>query len=120
MKVFLDDVRQPYDDTWTVARDVQQFKTLITENTAEVISFDHDLGSDQGNDLPTGMDAANWLIIRAMDYPIDVAGLSQVIIHSSNPPGAENIAGLLENAKKHGLLPKKMKISKLPYERSMR
>lgn len=114
MKVFLDDVRQPYDDTWTVARDVQQFKTLITENTAEEISFDHDLGSD------TGMDAANWLIIRAMDYPIDVAGLSQVIIHSSNPPGAENIAGLLENAKKHGLLPKKMKISKLPYERSMR
>lgn len=116
MKVFLDDIRQPYDHTWTVVRNVDDFKKLIRSHKVLAISFDHDLGLENGTELPTGKDAANWLISHAMDYPVDIAGLSHIIIHSSNPPGAANIQGLIENAKKFGILPQSIKISKIPYE----
>jgi len=107
MKIFLDDVRDPPDNTWTVVRSYDAFTDLLN-NTLHIIteiSFDHDLGADeQGNVLETGMDAAKFFIEKAMDEPIIGLALEKVIVHSSNPAGRSNIGGYFESARDQGIL----------------
>ena len=112
MKIYLDDVRTPVDKTWTVVRSYEEFVSLIEsipshEQSKIEISFDHDLGVEyfyeNTGDGPsdynilyekytekTGYDCAKWLV----DNDIVPA---MVWVHSSNPVGAENILGLLNN-----------------------
>jgi hypothetical protein len=116
MKVFLDDIRQPYDDSWVLARSVNDFKHLVINNKITEISFDHDLGEKDGQELPTGFDAVNWMVSHALDEPGTVYALEKITVHSSNPPGADNIVGLIINASKHGILPKQLLVVKQPFE----
>lgn len=45
IKLFLDDVRNPPDDTWVVVRSYDEFVNYIEkEGVPDFISFDHDLG----------------------------------------------------------------------------
>mgnify|MGYP000555942061 CR=1 FL=1 len=48
MKLYIDDLRNPPDNTWTVARtSAAAIKTLAEQpRLPETISFDHDLGGD--------------------------------------------------------------------------
>lgn len=112
-KLFLDDVRQPWDDSWDVVRNYHDFVQWIRENgLPSVISFDHDLSpehyknemfSGTGEDYnalykkfeeKTGLDCAKWLcehvVSNEMDFP-------RFNVHSMNPVGAKNIANLLSN-----------------------
>lgn len=91
-KLFLDDLRKPPDESWVVVRSVKDFIKVIEEKgMPDVISFDHDLGTESYGVLaPTGMDAAKWLVEKEL-IP------KKVIVHSANPTGAENIKRLLEN-----------------------
>lgn len=104
MKIFLDDIRQSYDDSWTVVRDYEEFVDLVKlvqPGLITHISFDHDLGSEVGK---TGYDAAKWFVDQCIRDQRIGQNLDQVIVHSANPVGRENISAYFENAAKHGIL----------------
>ena len=82
VRIYLDDVRTPVDEGWTIVRNYDQFVTqvmLIGLENIEVISFDHDLGESAMKEYytnvspnyklnydnileKTGMDCVKWLI----------------------------------------------------------
>ena len=98
-RLFLDDERDParvypreHVGDWIVCRSVAEALDVFSDlGWPEWISFDHDLGNDQ----PTGMDLAKWLVNR----DIEVGGMPADFtyeVHSANPVGAANIRGLLD------------------------
>lgn len=108
MKIYLDDVRMPYDNTWTLARNHFDFLKLIKNRTEplEAISFDHDLGIDSdGHELKNGMEIAK-LFLDLVQFQDNFLAreLKVIIVHSSNPPGADNIRGIFKSAVKVGIL----------------
>ena len=91
-KLFLDDIRDP-PFGFIVVRSYQEFVSHIeSEGVPYFISFDHDLGQDQ----PSGLDCVKYLVDRGL--PLPVGGW---VVHSANPPGAANIAGLLKSYARH-------------------
>ena len=112
--LFLDDERKPSDVTWVliggvgswgatweVVRSCAEAKEWVLKNGfPDVISFDHDLSeihyANDYSDESTGYDFARWLIERDMDMHSMPDNFS-FTVHSKNPVGAENIAGLLNN-----------------------
>lgn len=112
MKIYLDDIRMPYDSSWTLARHGTEFKTLITSEFEPIteISFDHDLGENESS----GYDLTKWFVEYAMDHPKITENLERVIIHSDNTPGRENIAGYFESAKAHGVFNNDLDVIRAP------
>jgi len=90
MKIWLDDIRCPPDETWAWAYSYDDFRALLSmakrrNMMIEVISFDHDLG-----ELSRGLDGYDCIKLCASadfceQYP------QRIEIHSANPVGAENI-----------------------------
>lgn len=82
VKIYLDDIRTPIKEGWTVVRNYDEFKNKIEEvglDNVELISLDHDLGDSAMNEYynnvsknykldydnikeKTGYDCAKWLI----------------------------------------------------------
>lgn len=90
MKLFLDDIREPPDNTWHVARSYEQAVFLVDMlGFPEMVSFDHDLGEDR-----TGMDFAHFLINLDLDSGT-MPDHFTFRVHSANPVGHENIVSLL-------------------------
>jgi len=99
-RLYLDDVRDPEDGTWkwTIARSVYDALYLIESNGFPVsISFDHDLGEN----VATGYDFAKMIMNMVLDGEVDIPEDFSYTVHSSNPPGAENIDGLMKNILKY-------------------
>ncbi|RMH10630.1 MAG: hypothetical protein D6698_17460 [Gammaproteobacteria bacterium] len=101
MKIFLDDLRVPYDKDFVVARTDHAFKRIILDlsdvgGSVSMISFDHDLGEHSMN----GYELAHWLIAIDMDHGV-LSDDFQFIVHSANPVGRENIERLLTNYLRH-------------------
>lgn len=91
MKVFLDDVRDPPDESWVLCRSVIEFQNVVNERGfPDVVSFDHDLGDN----VPSGKDAANWLVELDLDKGLMKRDF-EFIVHSANPPGRANIQSLM-------------------------
>ena len=91
--LFLDDERTP---TWSlgadvlIARDCDEARKLVSEmGVPSVISFDHDLGTTE-----SGFTFMWWLVDESLDKRLDLTKVTRVIVHSMNPTGARNIAGL--------------------------
>lgn len=82
MKVWLDDVREPPDDSWTWAKSSNEAIALLKWRPVVEISLDHDLGL-----YDTGMRVAKH-IVGMLARPI-------VHIHSMNPVGAKAMRDLL-------------------------
>jgi hypothetical protein len=119
--LYLDDVRIPTEGDWQVVRNYDEFVSHIKLKglaSYEVISLDHDLGEGalieyytntkpnyelDYNRIPekTGMDCARWLVAESMNTKID---LPTIYVHSSNPIGAANIMGYLNNYFKNSKL----------------
>lgn len=84
MKIWLDDVRTPPDDTWEWCKNHVDFMAAIQyPPEIEFISFDHDLGDDSQN----GSWCASALAERCLDYDYCPA----YGVHSSNTEGGLNI-----------------------------
>lgn len=113
MKIFLDDIREPYDNTWVVTRNMATFRDAVLTTSEPIIemSFDHDLGENE----PTGHEATKWFIEMVLDNPALGRSLEKVYAHSDNPPGRDNIAGYFESARAHGVLPASMKVIRRPF-----
>ena len=120
--LWLDDIRNPFLDLegkvpsnenyivhWVLNYD--QFVQYVTKfGLPDVISFDHDLGLDHYINLveqgyskrsarkeskeKTGYDCAKWLIDYCLDNKLNLPGF---YIHSMNPVGKQNIAGLFQS-----------------------
>lgn len=92
MKIFLDDIRNPLDQTWTIVRNFNDCIYLLSNFVCDVISLDHDLGTEK-----TGYDVAKWIEERV--YLEDMAGFEapKIMIHSANPVGRKNIEACIES-----------------------
>lgn len=93
MKLFIDDVRNSPDTTWTIARSSNEAIILVEANgVPDVISFDHDLGEDD-----TSMIFINWFIENVLDKKLHIPHNFSFIVHSANPVGRENIQSKLNS-----------------------
>lgn len=112
--IYLDDIRTPADETWTVVRSYEEFVALILNvglDNVERISFDHDLGDTAMREYyenvrtnytidyskieeKTGYDCAKWLVTWSMHTG---EAIPKVYVHSANPIGAANILGYINN-----------------------
>lgn len=104
-KMFLDDIRNPSwvcpdlgsDTEWVICRTMGQAITAIQEGGwPSLISFDHDLGNDE----PSGMEFARWLV----ELDLDTGGMPKDFsykVHSANPVGAVNIHLLMRGYLQH-------------------
>lgn len=114
-KLYLDDVRTPYDPEWIVVRSYNQLVKEIEnkgglENISE-ISLDHDLddtamqeyylntminGSLNYENIreKTGFDCAKYLVDYCLDNDVELPFVS---VHSHNPVGSENIIFYINN-----------------------
>lgn len=120
-KIFLDDIRVPYDvfkttilpiyennEDWLIVRSYDEFVKVLNEKGIPThISFDHDLSYDaylpenqvgdidyDGLEEKTGYDAAKLLVEVCQEKGEE---LPMYYVHSANPVGAENISRYLNN-----------------------
>ena len=113
--IYLDDMRTPIDNKWTVVRSYEEFVSKITEiglENVELISLDHDLGDSAIKEWhtnvyhnytlnydniteKTGMDCTKWLI----EQWLDGAPVCKVMVHSANAVGSANMMGYINNYK---------------------
>ena len=120
-RIYLDDIRTPVEDGWTVVRNYEQFVSTIMYiglDNIELISLDHDLGDtamkewhtnvyhnytlDYNNITEkTGMDCAKWLVEQWMNGEKVV----DVFTHSANAIGSANIMGYINNYRHINRLP---------------
>lgn len=92
MKLFLDDLRNPPDDTWWVARSSKAgIDFLLAYGMPDEISFDHDLGGDD-----TAMVFINTMIEMVLDGNLKIHPEFDYTIHSANPVGCENIKSKMD------------------------
>lgn len=104
-KLYLDDIRNPSDNSYVLARSVEEAKSLIEAYGIPLyISFDHDMGEDADGKLcSTGYDLAKWLVEQDMNKKsgIHIFSVFDFEVHSMNPVGAENIRSFLKAYLKH-------------------
>ena len=97
MKLFIDDLRFPVDDSWVIVRSSHEALEYIEANGCpDIISFDHDLGGDD-----TSMVFLHRFLDLDMDGIINIPTGFTYHIHSANPVGVKNIDGLLSGYLKH-------------------
>jgi hypothetical protein len=97
-KLWLDDLRDPPDDTFVVARNFEAATSTIKKKGCPLfISFDHDLGEvSDGETAPTGYDLAKWIVEMHLEGVITFSEGFSFRVHSANPIGAANISSLLD------------------------
>lgn len=99
MKIWLDDVRNPPDDSWTWVKNKSEAIPLLMSGDVTHVSFDHDLG-----EIHTGYDLAKDIEKWAFeDYHNMYAWKFPKLtwdIHSANPVGRKNIEMAMRNAEK--------------------
>ena len=68
-KLWIDDLRDPPDDSWEVVRTAHRALCLLEDNEYEEVSFDNDLGFDSlyGNKMLEGRNIVGWLRNRQAD-----------------------------------------------------
>lgn len=120
--LFIDDLRDPSyvkdGRDYVLARTMDEaIAAILARNCFPThIAFDHDLGWDtlenipgsflvaaptEGKELPSGYDFAKWLIEFDMCSHYKFPENFTWSVHSSNPPGARNINGILASYMQH-------------------
>jgi hypothetical protein len=132
VKIYLDDIRTPHDDSWVVCRDYDDFVEKVQEiglDNIELISLDHDLGKTAIREYftnvttnyildyeniheKTGYDCAKWLVAKSMEEDIN---LPLILTHSANPIGSANIMGYINNYLKNKRMPQTCVRTKIPH-----
>jgi len=96
MKLWLDDVREMPSGYKFHAKTVDEAIDLLKNEQITFISFDYDLGDDNG----TGYEVAQYIEEMAFKGIMHHIGWN---IHSQNPVGAENIRKAMEKAETYWL-----------------
>lgn len=106
--MYLDDIRTPQTEGWTIVRSYEDFVKWIDENgLPEIVSFDHDLADIHYNPSTqiqgfkyhekTGYDAAKWLCEYCWTNGLPLPDWN---VHSANPVGRDNIISILKTFEK--------------------
>lgn len=95
LRLWVDDVRDPPNDTWDVARSYDEAVNLLSTRPYVDVSLDHDLGDANGN---TGYDVACWIEQAIHAGKLWLPG--NLTCHSDNPPGRDRIMSALASAAK--------------------
>ena len=85
MRLYLDDIREA-PEGWTPVKTVEEAIELMSSGEVIEMSLDHDLGSDQ-------QEGYRLVLYMAEN---DTWPTGFVSVHSSNPPGAERMCGVIE------------------------
>lgn len=94
LKLWIDDIRDAPDDSWVVARKVQEAIRLISHQRFTTISLDHDIENRPSDEtfLPVA-----YFIGEKFNNDTFWADELEVIIHSINPVGAKEMQMVLED-----------------------
>lgn len=105
MKLFIDDIRQPYNESWTLAttnEEVVNFVNLYGDQITD-ISFDHDIsigiiahGLNRPYPSPETFKVAAWYVARYYHARRHVA-VPNMTTHSSNPDGRKAIIAIFKD-----------------------
>lgn len=98
LKLWLDDIRTPPDNTWIHVYSADTAFDLIEIvglYQFEVMSLDHDLGDN----VPTGYDFLNKIEHMVSENTQDVP---TIMIHSANPVGRKNMEAAIKSIYKLG------------------
>ena len=96
MRLWIDDLRAPPDDTWIWAKSSNEARSLYLDLQFIEVSFDHDLGGDD-----TAMPIANMIEELAANGEAEPPIWH---IHSANPVGRQNLKAALQSAERHWAL----------------
>lgn len=91
-KLYVDDIREAPDSSWTVVRTVDAALIAIDSGEYDIVSLDHDLADHYENER-TGYTILMHIVERKMEglsYP------KEVLVHSANPVGVERMLGVIE------------------------
>jgi hypothetical protein len=96
-KLYLDDVRDPDEQGWTVIRSsIMAVVTIVKrKEIPEFMSLDHDLGEDDNT-----MRFLKELHHIWEDWGSEPDLIPGYVVHSANPVGAKNIISFMESWKK--------------------
>lgn len=96
-KLFLDDVREPTEDSFILARSSAMAVVLCVQHDElpEFMSLDHDLG--EGDDTMHFLKELYYLWEKMGSDPENIPSY---VVHSANPVGTKNIIAYIESWKK--------------------
>lgn len=87
--LYLDDIRDPEEAGWNIARNVEHAKIMIGMwGLPQKMSLDHD--------LEDGLDAHEFVKWLVFDKQYDLRR-TQINVHSANPFAKNKMLGLIEN-----------------------
>lgn len=90
MKIYLDDIRYPSEEGWSIVRKYMDFFFMwqVNKHLITHISLDHDLGEEK-----TGYDALSLIeeeyLALGFDRPIVIT------VHTANPVGREKMTKVI-------------------------
>lgn len=91
MKLWVDDMRDAPDDTWTEARKVQTAINLLANFTFEEISLDHDI--ENRPDDETFKPVAHYIGMKYGSH--EKMFWPKITVHSMNPVGGAELVKIL-------------------------
>ena len=97
MKLWLDDMREPPDHTWTWAPNSSWAIVLLTHFPCEEVSFDFDLGTKIDGTKDTAQVVADWVEAQVEGNDMPVPRWS---VHSSNPEGRKYITLTMQSCER--------------------
>lgn len=106
MKLWLDDVRRPPNNTWVWVTSGHDFKDWLNSDwkySITDISFDHDIATYDawGNEI-TGYTCLCWIEKMFHNDPQFV--LPHMTVHSANPVGRQKMQRVIDNLHSMGRL----------------
>ena len=97
MKIYLDDERTPYDNTWILLKTPKEVITLLKHpERISVISLDHELGDDEG--IGTGYDVL--LYIEEQVHLNKSFKCPKLKVHSANSSARLKMEAAIKSIKK--------------------
>lgn len=98
MKIWLDDIRDAPDESWTVVRRAYPCILMLAnagwndDPLVDELSLDHDLGDDSDS----GYEVAQWIERQAFEGNWNAVP-AKISIHSANPVGRKNMQAAIDS-----------------------
>jgi len=86
MRLFLDDIRTPPDETWTWVKTIEDAIPLLESGEVEEASLDNDLGEN----IEEGRKLVLWMAEKGT-WPTN-----EIHVHSANPVAVEYMLGVID------------------------
>ncbi len=98
-KLYIDDIREAPDASWTIVRTYDEAINLLDTEQFDVVSFDHDLG-DTNIPERTGY----TILMKVVQDKVDGKPVpKEFLVHSANPVGVERMLGVIERYLKQAM-----------------